>query len=28
MDGIEEGWAIRLLLFGFVAVWLVFLMTA
>jgi 4-amino-4-deoxy-L-arabinose transferase-like glycosyltransferase len=28
MDGIEEGWAIPLLLFGFIAVWLVFLMIA
>jgi hypothetical protein len=28
MDGIEEGWAIPLLLIGFVAVWLVFLMIA
>src|SRR6267378_1349858 len=28
MDGIEEGWAIPLLLFGFVAVWLAFLVIA
>ncbi len=28
MDGIEEGWAIPLLLFGFVAVWFLFLVIA
>jgi hypothetical protein len=28
MDGIEEGWAIPLLLFGFVAIWFLFLVIA
>jgi 4-amino-4-deoxy-L-arabinose transferase-like glycosyltransferase len=28
MDGIEEGWAIPLLLFGFIAVWFLFLVIA